>query len=128
MKDYNITLNYNLIDVNKMSMDYLFKKNSLVSFGMILEKSKDKVELQKHQVIEPRELNLNTWIDKFIRNLLDKTIPADQRSFYDDFMKSLNKVHLKDFIDKIIDLLVDNKWIEVIDLQKNTPFLNYPQD
>lgn len=88
----------------------------------------DKVELQKHQVIEPRELNLNTWIDKFIRNLLDKTIPADQRSFYDDFMRSLNKVHLKDFIDKIIDLLVDNKWIEVIDLQKNTPFLNYPQD
>ena len=33
-----------------MSMDYLFKKNSLVSFGMILEKSKDKVELQKNLI------------------------------------------------------------------------------
>ena len=48
--NYNITLNYNLIDVNKMSMDYLFKKNSLVSFGMILEKSKEKVELQKNLI------------------------------------------------------------------------------
>lgn len=86
-----------------------------------------KMELSKHQIIEPRELGLNNWIDKFVRNVLDKAIPKDQRPFYDQFMKNLNRVHLKDFIDKIIDLLVDNKWIKVLDLQEESVILEYPK-
>ena len=49
-KNYNISLNYNLIDINKLSIDFLLKQNNLVAFGMILEKSKDKIELQKNLI------------------------------------------------------------------------------
>lgn len=45
-RNYNISLNYNLIDINKISIDYLLKKTSLVTYGMVLQKSKDKTELQ----------------------------------------------------------------------------------
>jgi hypothetical protein len=48
--NYNISLNYNLIDINKISIDYLLNKNSLVSYGMVAEKSKDKIELQRNLI------------------------------------------------------------------------------
>ena len=49
-KNYNINLNYNLIDINKTSIEFLLKCNNLVTFGMILEKSKDKIELQNNLI------------------------------------------------------------------------------
>lgn len=49
-KNYNISLNYNLIDINKVSIEFLLKRNNLVTFGMILEKSKDKIELQNNLI------------------------------------------------------------------------------
>ena len=49
-KNYNINLNYNLIDINKTSIEFLLKRNNLVTFGMILEKSKDKIELQNNLI------------------------------------------------------------------------------
>ncbi len=49
-KNYNINLNYSLIDINKLSIEFLLKRNNLVSFGMILEKSKDKIELQNNLI------------------------------------------------------------------------------
>ena len=49
-KNYNINLNYNLIDINKTSIEFLLKCNNLVAFGMILEKSKDKIELQNNLI------------------------------------------------------------------------------
>lgn len=49
-KNYNINLNYNLIDINKTSIEFLLKRNSLVAFGMILEKSKNKIELQNNLI------------------------------------------------------------------------------
>lgn len=48
--NYNINLNYNLIDINKTSIEFLLKCNNLVAFGMILEKSKDKIELQNNLI------------------------------------------------------------------------------
>ena len=49
-KNYNISLNYNLIDINKLSIEFLLKSNNFVTFGMILEKSKDKIELQNNLI------------------------------------------------------------------------------
>ena len=49
-KNYNISLNYNLIDINKVSIEFLLKRDNLVTFGMILEKSKDKIELQNNLI------------------------------------------------------------------------------
>lgn len=47
-KNYDINLNYNLIDINKININYLKNKNSLLSNGIIIEKSKDKKELQNN--------------------------------------------------------------------------------
>ena len=49
-KNYNINLNYSLIDINKLSIEFLLKCNNLVAFGMILEKSKNKNELQNNLI------------------------------------------------------------------------------
>ena len=69
-KNYNISLNYNLIDINKLSIEFLLKCNNLVAFGMILEKSKDKVELQKNLIKIPENIKNDKKFKKLV-NYLD---------------------------------------------------------
>lgn len=59
-KNYDINLNYNLIDINKININYLKNKNSLLSNGIIIEKSKDKKELQNN-------------VEKLIEGIKDRT-------------------------------------------------------
>lgn len=69
-RNYNISLNYNLIDINKISIEYLLKKNNLVAYSMILEKSKDKVELQKNLIKISKKLK-NNQSYKMLVNYID---------------------------------------------------------
>ena len=69
-KNYNISLNYNLIDINKLSIEFLLKRNNLVAFGMILEKSKDKIELQKNLIKIPENIKNDKKFKKLV-NYLD---------------------------------------------------------
>ena len=69
-KNYNINLNYSLIDINKLSIEFLLKRNNLVSFGMILEKSKDKIELQKNLIKIPENIKNDKKFKKLV-NYLD---------------------------------------------------------
>ena len=68
-KNYNISLNYNLIDINKLSIEFLLKCNNLVAFGMILEKSKDKVELQKNLIKIPENIKNDKKFKKLVNYL-----------------------------------------------------------
>lgn len=43
---YKISLEYNLIDINKLSNKFLLEKDSMFGYGMLLEKAKDKEELK----------------------------------------------------------------------------------
>ena len=47
-ENYKIDLEYNLIEINKISTKFLLKKRSLFGYGMILEKSKNKKELKEN--------------------------------------------------------------------------------
>lgn len=68
-KNYNINLNYSLIDINKLSIEFLLKRNNLVSFGMILEKSKDKIELQKNLIKIPENIKNDKKFKNLVNNL-----------------------------------------------------------
>ena len=68
-KNYNISLNYNLIDINKVSIEFLLKRDNLVTFGMILEKSKDKIELQKNLIKIPENIKNDKKFKKLVNNL-----------------------------------------------------------
>lgn len=68
-KNYNISLNYNLIDINKLSIEFLLKQNNLVAFGMILEKSKDKIELQKYLIKISEKIKNDKKIKKLVNYL-----------------------------------------------------------
>ena len=68
-KNYNINLNYSLIDINKLSIEFLLKRNNLVSFGMILEKSKDKIELQKNLIKIPENIKNDKKFKNVVNNL-----------------------------------------------------------
>ena len=45
---YKIDLEYNLIEIGKLSNKFLLQKNSLFGYGMILEKSKNRQELKEN--------------------------------------------------------------------------------
>lgn len=68
-KNYNINLNYTLIDINKLSIEFLLKRNNPVAFGMILEKSKDKIELQKNLIKIPENIKNDKKFKKLVNNL-----------------------------------------------------------
>ena len=46
--DFKIDLYYNLIEINKLSKKYLIDQQSLFGYGMVIEKSKNKTELQEN--------------------------------------------------------------------------------
>lgn len=46
--DYKIDLYYNLIEINKLSKKYLIDQQSLFGYGMVIEKSRNKAELQEN--------------------------------------------------------------------------------
>lgn len=46
--DFKIDLYYNLIEINKLSKKYLIDQQSLFGYGMVIEKSKNKAELQEN--------------------------------------------------------------------------------
>ena len=46
--DFKIDLYYNLIEINKLSKKYLIDQQSLFGYGMVIEKSKNKEELQEN--------------------------------------------------------------------------------
>lgn len=46
--DFKIDLYYNLIEINKISKKYLIDQQSLFGYGMVIEKSKNKAELQEN--------------------------------------------------------------------------------
>lgn len=47
-ENYKINLEYNLIDINKISRKYLIEKNSLFSYAVLLKKCKNEQELQEN--------------------------------------------------------------------------------
>ena len=54
-KNYNINLDYNLIDINKLSTKFLIQKGTMISYMMLIEKLKNTKET--NQVIETIILN-----------------------------------------------------------------------
>ena len=56
---YKISLEYNLVEINKLSTKFLLQKRTLFGYGMILEKSKNKEELKEN-------------IDLIIKNIQNK--------------------------------------------------------
>ena len=58
-----------MIDINKLSIEFLLKCNNLVAFGMILEKSKDKVELQKNLIKIPENIKNDKKFKKLVNYL-----------------------------------------------------------
>ncbi len=46
-ENYKIDLEYNLIEINKLSKSFLLQKQSLFGYGMIIEKSKNKQERKR---------------------------------------------------------------------------------
>ena len=46
--DFKIDLYYNLIEINKLSKKYLIDQQSLFGYGMVIEKSRNKAELQEN--------------------------------------------------------------------------------
>ena len=47
-ENYKINLDYNLIDVNKLSTKFLLQKRNLFGYSILLEKSKNIQELEKN--------------------------------------------------------------------------------
>lgn len=45
---YKIDLEYNLIDINKLSENFLLKSDSMFGYGMLIEKSKNREELKNN--------------------------------------------------------------------------------
>ena len=102
-ENYKINLEYNLIEINKMSTKFLLEKRSMFGYGMIIEKSKDKLELKnnldiivknmrnKRQLEEIRDIILyllnNSLEEGSIHELLEKIDIRMKKG--DDCMSSL---------------------------------------
>lgn len=64
-ENYEIDLKYNLIDISKLTNNYLMHLNSLFGYAMIIAKSNDKEELKEN--IKNLMQNINN--EKYISNL-----------------------------------------------------------
>jgi len=58
-ENYKISLEYNLIEINKLSTKFLLEKRSMFGYGMIIEKSRNRKELKEN-------------IDNIIENIKEK--------------------------------------------------------
>lgn len=90
--NYKISMNYNLIEIHKISINKLLNENSLFGYGMILEKSKNYEELTKNV-----ELILNSKIDsKMLAKLKEIFICLLKNSIEDSFKEEIiEKIDLK---------------------------------
>lgn len=68
-ENYKIGLEYNLIEINKMSTKFLLEKRSMFGYGMIIEKSKDKLELKNNLEIIVRNMKNKKQLEE-IRNII----------------------------------------------------------
>ena len=68
-ENYKINLEYNLIEINKMSTKFLLEKRSMFGYGMIIEKSKDKLELKNNLEIIVRNMKNKKQLEE-IRNII----------------------------------------------------------
>lgn len=103
---YNINLSYNLIDINKMSNQYLLNKNNIISDMLIIKKSKNEQELLENMVsiLENKnedkinELNKIMLLEKYIyENIL---MPDIRKEFTKSMIKmGINKNIIKEITD-----------------------------
>ena len=68
-ENYKINLEYNLIEINKMSTKFLLERRSMFGYGMIIEKSKDKLELKENLEIIVRNIKNKKQLEE-IRNII----------------------------------------------------------
>lgn len=68
-ENYKIDLEYNLIEINKMSTKFLLERRSMFGYGMIIEKSKDKLELKENLEIIVRNIKNKKELEE-IRNII----------------------------------------------------------
>lgn len=68
-ENYKIDLEYNLIEINKLSTKFLLQKRSLFAYGMIIEKSKNKQELKDNLEIIVEHVKNKEKLDE-IRNMI----------------------------------------------------------
>lgn len=68
-ENYKIDLEYNLIEINKLSTKFLLQKRTMFGYGMIIEKSKDKEELKENLEIIVEHIKHKEQLDK-IKDML----------------------------------------------------------
>lgn len=68
-ENYKIDLEYNLIEINKMSTKFLLEKRSMFGYRMIIEKSKDKLELKKNLELIVKNMKNKKQLEE-IRNII----------------------------------------------------------
>lgn len=85
-KNYNILLNYNLININKIHVEKLLASKSLITYGILIKKSKNEIELKK---------NLNLIIDNIENDfsldylrVLTNYLSSEDRAYIIDIIKS----------------------------------------
>ena len=88
-ENYKINLEYNLIEINKMSTKFLLEKRSMFGYGMIIEKSKNKLELKNN-------------LEIIVRNMKNKEQLEEMRDIILYLLKdSLGEAAREELINKI---------------------------
>lgn len=88
-ENYKINLEYNLIEINKMSTKFLLEKRSMFGYGMIIEKSKDTIELKNN-------------LDIIVKNIRNKRQLEEMRDIILYLLKdSLGEAAKEELINKI---------------------------
>lgn len=68
-ENYKIDLEYNLVEINKLSKKFLLQKRSLFGYGMIIEKSKNKQELRENLGMIVEHIKNKDQLDE-IKNII----------------------------------------------------------
>ena len=102
-KRHYIDLEYNLIDVNKLTSDFLIKKDTKFCYTMLLEKSKNKKELIQN-------------INEIIRNTKNKQCLEELTSIILYILnETLNEDEQQELLNKIDNKVGDDKMSTLID-------------
>ena len=102
-ENYKINFNYNLIDINKISVEILLEQNSMFGYGMIIEKAKNKKDLLEK-------------IDLIIKNCNDeKQLEELKNIILYALDNSLNNIEQEEIIEKIEMKVGDKTMSTLID-------------
>lgn len=105
LKNYKIDIQYNLIDINRLSDDFLLEKQTMFGYGMLIEKAKNKNELMEklESIIQNcnNKQHLKELEDIILYALNDAICDINQEEILEKINKKVGEENMSTLVERL---------------------------